>query len=446
MIRKAIPFLLLLSSPIFLRAQIKNIVLDDASEGRPPAEPSIVINPTNVDNIVAGAILDKVYVTKDGGLTWQTQRLSSPYGAWGDPVLITDDKGTFYYFHLSDPTGENWQSEEILDRIVVQSSSDGGDTWDEGSYAGLNHPKDQDKPWADYSPELNRLLLTWTQFDKYNSDDPNHKSNILFSYSTNKGKRWSDPVQINQISGDCLDGDLTTEGAVPHGGIHSSIFIAWAHGEKIYLDRSMDKGKTWLSNDIVVTDMPGGWNMDIPGVNRCNGMPVLIGDRSMTKLKGMMYIVWADQRNGLNDTDVWITRSSTGGDRWSTPVRVNDDEPGKHQFLPWPAIDQVTGNLYVVYYDRRNYDDNQTDVYLAYSTNGGGSFQHKKISESPFTPTEDTFLGDYINISAHNGRIAAVWTHMENKKTSIKAAILSHRDLDLPPIAVESKKKKKKKE
>jgi len=429
-----------------LFGQVKNIVLDATGQGRAPAEPSIAINPTDINNIVAGAILDKVYVTKDGGVTWSTQQLSSPYGVWGDPVIITDEKGNFYYFHLSDPTGENWSSEEILDRIVVQSSGDGGDTWDEGSYTGMNHPKDQDKPWADYSPALKRLLVSWTQFDKYNSADPNHKSNIHFSYSSNRGKKWSKPVRINQVSGDCLDDDLTTEGAVPVGGVNGEIYIAWAHGEKIYLDRSMDKGKTWLGNDIVVSDLPGGWSIDIPGVYRCNGMPVLMVDRSKLGLKGMLYVVWSDQRNGSDDTDIWITRSSNGGDRWTSAVRVNDDPAGKHQFLPWPVIDQVTGYIYVVYYDRRNYDDNNTDVFLAYSTDGGVTFKNKRISEKPFTPQKDKFLGDYINVAAHNGRIVPIWTHMEDGKTSILTAILSHSDLGLPEIKRVEKKKRKNEE
>jgi len=49
-------------------------------------------------------------------------------------------------------------------------------------------------------------------------------------------------------------------------------------------------------------------------------------------------------------------------------------------------IDQTNGNLYFVFYDRRTYTDNQTDVYMAISTDGGTNFSNVKISESPFSP------------------------------------------------------------
>ena len=105
-------------------AQFKNIVLDVQQEGeRAPAEPSIAISLKDRDNIVAAAILDKVYITEDGGETWTTKKLESSMGVWGDPVVISDKKGDFYYFHLSDPAGTNWQSEEILDRIVRDRKS-----------------------------------------------------------------------------------------------------------------------------------------------------------------------------------------------------------------------------------------------------------------------------------------------------------------------------------
>lgn len=423
-------------------AQIKNIVLDVQDEGeRAPAEPSIAISLKDRDNIVAGAILDKVYVTTDGGETWTTQTLKSSMGVWGDPVVISDKKGDFYYFHLSDPTGLNWQSEEILDRIVSQKSSDGGLTWDDGTSIGYNHPKDQDKEWAAVDLKNNTIYLTWTQFDDYGSKDPGCESNILLSMSSG-GKKWSEPIVLSQKPGDCIDDDNTTEGAVPAIGPQGYIFVAWAHDEKIYLDRSFDKGKTWLTNDIMIREQPGGWAFEVPGINRTNGMPVLLADNSESQYRGMLYLNWADQKNGVDDTDIWFSRSSNGGDTWTIPEKINDDEGGKHQFLSWMTQDPTTGYLYVLYYDRRAYDDNQTDVYLAYSNNGGISFENRKISESPFTPEAEYFFGDYTNITAHDGRVAAIWTRMDDGKTSIIATVFEDDELFGAP---EGKKKKKKK-
>jgi hypothetical protein len=169
--------------------------------------------------------------------------------------------------------------------------------------------------------------------------------------------------------------------------------------------------------------------MEIPGHDRCNGMPVLTTDKSKGNFRGSLYLVWADQSKGADDTDIWFTRSHNYGDNWSSPMRINDDKTSTHQYLPWITVDQVTGHIYIVYYDRRNYKDNQTDVYLAYSTDAGATFKNVIISEKPFTPQNDKFFGDYNNISAHKGVIAPIWTRMDEGKTSVWTAIIKHEDL-----------------
>lgn len=424
------------------QAQFKNIVLDTQdSMTRAPAEPSVAINLKNKDNIVGASILDKVYVTKDGGKTWTKSRLTSSMGVWGDPVVISDKKGDFYYFHLSDPTGENWQSEEILDRIVCQKSIDGGDSWSDGASIGYNHPKDQDKEWAIADPNSGTIYTSWTQFDDYGSEDPNCKSNILFSESSN-GKKWSDPIQLNQFSGDCVDDDKTVEGAVPAVGPDGQLYVAWSYNDKIYLDRSLNKGKNWLRSDIEIASQPGGWSIDIPGINRSNGMPVLICDNSDSQYRGALYLNWSDQRNGSDDTDIWFMKSYNHGDTWSTPIRVNNDGKGKHQFLSWMTMDNTTGFIYIIFYDRRDYDDLNTDVYLAWSVDGGSTFHNKKISEKPFAPDAENFFGDYTNIAAHEGRIVPIWTRMDDGKTSIVTAVIDQEELTGIPYGQGKRKNK----
>lgn len=411
-------------------AQFKNIKLDENSPTSRACEPAITINQRDPQNIVAASVLDNIYVTHDGGKTWTSRKVTSPMGVYGDPVLLSDTKGDLYYFHLSDPTGEGWRNPKSLDQIVCHVSGDGGDTWDEGHAIGYNPPKDQDKPWATVDGKGN-LYVTWTQFDQYANPDPNCQSYILYSTSSN-GRKWSDPVTISQTPGNCLDDDNTAEGAMPAVSDDKKIYVTWANQNKIFMDRSFDGGGMWLSNDLAIVAQPGGWAMDIPGHQRCNGMPVTVVDRSKSPTKGSLYMVWADQRNGENDTDIWFARSHNFGDNWTSPQRINDDGVGKHQYMPWMAIDQTTGYLYILYYDRRAYDDLQTDVYLAYSTDGGNSFKNIKISEQPFTPDAAVFFGDYTNIAAHKGIIAPVWTRMDQGKTSVWTTIITQEALTGP--------------
>ena len=423
-------FLILLPLSLQTSGQFKNIMLAEQREGvYPPVEPTIVVNSRNTANIVAGIVLDRAVYSLDCGKTWSESVLQSPFGVFGDPVLVSDAKGQLYYFHLSDPSAKGRSDDGWLDRIVCQTSEDGGKTWTKGYSIGNNPPKDQDKPWAAVHPKKQIAYVTWTQFDKYGSQEPGCQSNIMFSMSTNAGSKWSKPVQINADPGDCLDNDLTAEGAVPVVDLEGRIYVTWARNGGIYLDRSYNGGETWLYNDLLVTKQEAGWTMDIPGISRCNGMPVLAIDNSPSKSHGSLYIVYADQKNGPEDTDIFFARSTNKGDYWPAPKRINRDEPGRHQFLPWMAVDQQTGHIYIVYYDRRAYEDLRTDVYLAYSFDGGNSFKEVKISETPFVPDEKFFFGDYNNISAHAGIITPIWTRMDNGKTSVWTSVIKESDL-----------------
>lgn len=416
--KKLILILLLLVS-LGLRAQFLNVKIGNFSG---PNEPSICINHKNTNEMMAGSNLNFWYYSEDGGYTWLSGVLSSPeYGVWGDPVIIADTAGDFYFFHLSNPAVGNW-----IDRIVCQKFDKQTKTWNNGSFAGLNGAKAQDKPWAVVDPVSNNIYVTWTQFDSYGSTNPDCQSNILFSKSTDGGASWSQAVKINEIAGDCIDSDHTVEGAVPAVGPNGEIYVAWSGPAGIVFTRSFDAGLTWPEQNIAVTPQPGGWDIEIPGVSRSNGMPITLCDLSQGPNRGAIYINYADQSNGSNDTDVWLVKSTDGGNTWSEPLRVNDDAPGKHQFFTWMAIDQSNGMLYCVFYDRRNHNNNATDVYMAVSDDGGLSFQNFKVSEEPFTPSSSGyFFGDYNNISAANNVIRPIWTRREsNGSLSIMTAIV----------------------
>lgn len=402
-----------------LSAQYQNVTLGNFNG---PNEPSICVNPLNPMQIMAGSNLNFWYYSEDGGYTWIFDELVSPdYGVWGDPVIIADTAGDFYFFHLSNPVVGNW-----IDRIVCQKFDKQTKTWNNGSFMGLNGTKAQDKHWAVVDPTTNAIYVTWTQFDDYGSSSSSCQSNIRFSKSLDAGQSWSEAITINEVHGDCIDSDNTVEGAVPAVGPNGEVYVSWAGPAGIVFDRSLDGGLTWLENDIFVVDQIGGWDVDIPGIQRCNGMPVTVCDLSNGPNHGTIYINYTDLSNGSNDNDVWLVKSTDGGNTWSAPLRVNDDDPGKHQFFTWMAIDQTKGSLYFVFYDRRNHSGNITDVYMAASHDGGGSFTNFKVSETPFTPSSSGyFFGDYNNISAHNNVVRPIWTRRESSGAlNLKMAIV----------------------
>ncbi len=387
------------------------------------SEPSICINKTDTTNFIAGSIYNNVHITNDSGQTWQTKALKSRYGVFGDPCLASDTFGNIYYLHLANPDNKR-NSPEFLSSIVIQKSTDKGQTWSDGVAIGYNNKHHQDKHWIGIHPVTGELAVTWTEFDQYNSRRPEDKSRILFSKSHDFGQTWTKPIKINQYDGDCLDDDQTVEGAVPVFDKKGNIYVAWAYDNKIWFDKSTDDGHTWLEKDILVTGQPQGWAYDIPGVYRANGMPVLDIDNSNSPYAGTLYINWSDQRNGTNDTDIFISKSTDGGQTWSAPLRVNQDHTKTHQYLTWMKVDPATGYIYIVYYDRSKYTDNQTDVSLSYSTDGGQTFKQMTISDKPFIPNKKFFAGDYNNIDAYQGIVTPIWTDAGKKGMSIKTRTL----------------------
>lgn len=397
-------------------AQFTNVMITNTGS---PNEPTICINPKNTNQLAAGSNLNFYFYSTNSGLNWTKATLNSIYSVWGDPAITVDTAGNFYYGHLTNPQGGYF-----IERIVVQKSTNGGINWNNGNFTGYIPPKQQDKEWLCVDPRNNNIYMSWTQFDSYGSSNPSDSSVILFSSSANSGDTWSNAIRINKIAGDCLDEDNTVEGAVPCTGPNGEIYISWSGPLGIVMNRSTDAGVSWLPEDKFVTSQPGGWDFAIPGIYRANGLPITACDISNGPYRGNIYINWSDQRNGPADTDVWMIKSTDGGVSWSAVKRVNDDPSGKQQFFTWMTIDQATGVLYFVFYDRRNYSNTQTDVYMAKSTDGGETFINFKVSLSPFTPTSSVFFGDYTNITAYNGKVRPIWTRLDNNTLSLYTAIV----------------------
>ncbi len=425
--KKFYPVFLLIFISLNSFSQFKNIKLAEQDDkSLPPAEPSIAINKKNPKNIVVGVVPNRVIITNDGGQTWNTSEIKSSLGK--SPIVVSNSKGNLYYFHLADQNAKGKGNEDVLDRIICQTSIDEGATWSEGTLIGNNSSPDQLRAWPAVHPRKNEVFVTWTQLDKNVNTDPSCQSNIMFSKSGN-GNRFSKAVRVNETSGDCSNDDNTAMGAMATIGADGKIYVTWANQGNIYLDRSYDNGSTWLSNDLHIGKQEGGWNFSVPGLAKCNGLPILTIDNSLSRFQGTMYLLWADQKNGAEDTDIWLMKSRSRGDMWSKPLRINKDEPGSHQFLPWITVDETSGSVYIVYYDRRNYDDQQTDVYLAYSFDGGNSFSETKISETPFTPDPSKPIGDHMSIDAHAGTIIPTWTRMDNGRTSVWASLIKESEL-----------------
>lgn len=411
----------------FASAQYKNVQLPlpkKADYYYSQVEPSIYINPKNTDEIIAGSVMNDYYYSSDAGYTWTSKSIKSKWGVNGDPCMLIDTLGRYYYFHLSNIKGES-----LIGGMICQRSDVLKGKFKKEGHTAVNG-KYHDKQWAVVNPYNNHIYMSWTQFDMYDSEKSSDFSHIVFSKSKDGGMTWSDLKQISFYPGDCADNDKTAEGAVPAVGPNGEIYIAWSRNDSLWFNCSFDEGETWMPKETFITTQPVGWVIDIPGIYRCNGLPVTACDKSKSENRGTLYVNWVDQRNGEDNADVWLIKSTDKGKSWSEPKKVNTDESKRQQFLTWMTIDQTSGFLYFVFYDRREHERTMTDVYLAVSQDGGETFQDFKISESPFKPNSKIFFGDYTNISVHNGVIRPIWTRLHDGQITLHTAIIDQVDLD----------------
>jgi Neuraminidase (sialidase) len=143
---------------------------------------------------------------------------------------------------------------------------------------------------------------------------------------------------------------------------------------------------------------------------------------------------WTDDRNGPDDNDVWLVYSDDQGNSWTEPIRVNDDPAGAQQFFTWMDVDDATGHIHIVFYDRRDaikrFPDVRmkpswnTEVYVASSYDGGDTWKNLKVSTKSFRPNPKQFFGDYNNISAYDGVVRPIWTRNDEGILSVWTAIL----------------------
>ncbi len=418
--------LLLLCSLHIAFTQFTNVRISNTSSNN-PEEVSIAINPMNPMQLAAGANINYFYYSTNAGQSWTQGQLTSSFGVWGDPCLVFDSTGNLYFAHLSNPpTPGYW-----IDRIVVQKSTNGGVSYNNGVGVGFNPPAHaQDKEWLAVdmtrSQFRNNVYMSWTEFDDYGSSLATDSSRILFSRTTDAGNSWSSPVRVSDDAGNCIDSDSTMEGAVPAVGPNGEIFIAWSGPKGIYFDKSTDGGVSF-GLDSFVTPQPGGWDYNVPGIYRCNGLPITACDISSSPHRGTIYVNWTDQRNGENNTDVFLIKSTDSGNSWSAVKKVNTDTIARQQFLSWMTVDPKTGIVYIVFYDRRNYNSSSvtTDVFVAKSTDGGETFINFKVSQTSFTPNASVFFGDYINIAALDGKVYPIWMRLDGNNLSVWTALIN---------------------
>ncbi|MGE5608401.1 MAG: proprotein convertase P-domain-containing protein [Bacillota bacterium] len=170
---------------------------------------------------------------------------------------------------------------------------------------------------------------------------------------------------------------------------------------------------------------------------------------SFSPYQGRLYVAYT---NGSGDkTDIFLRTSDDGGNNWSEPVRVNNDDGSvdhfsdgvrntRPHFQPEVAVDQTTGTVVLSFYDARH-DASRVRVarYIATSIDGGTTFGPQTYANEPnlatdaitgrpvdLGPVPDNQSKDYADrdqqysfgdrqgLAVVNGRINLAWSGNRN--------------------------------
>ena len=391
-------------------------------------EPSVTVNPQNPRQVaVAFQNNARVSFSTDGGETWHAASGTAPtdFRVSGDVSIAYDNQGHAILCYIAfDKLGttDYWAHNATRNGVFVRRSLDGGKTWAAKAVAVIQHDTApgipfEDKPYivADDTagPYAGNLYAGWTHFTLENST-------ILFSRSADDGNTWSVPITISTRPGLPRDDTGSVEGFDAAIGPDGTIYAVWSDGTHIVLATSNDGGRHFRPSREIISTAPSYFKPE--DVDRGDGFPQIAIDPRGGRRGGPIYVCWSDYRNG--DIDVFVSTSRNHGRSWGPAVRVNDDpvHDGRDQFMQWAAADLATGDLYVMFYDRRFDPENQSaTITLARSADAGHSFQNYAWTTKAFDP-EDAFIGDYSGLAAYDGCVYGAWTEQVPAEAQPRAA------------------------
>ncbi len=358
----------------------------DKADIRSNNSPTLVVNPTNTNNLAVVNRVDqplfgcRLHASLDGGANWFETDIPFPEGEElpprcfaGDAAFGADGRLYVSFATLKGPGN-------VPNGAWVAASEDGGRSLDPPTKAsgplGFQLRLTADPRRAE------RLYLTFVQgSDVSTLGFANANNPVSILRSDDRGATWQGPVQVNppsrsrviapsaavgprgevyvlylDLGDDALDyhGAHEGQGGEPYPG-HWSLVLA----------RSLDGGATWqqstVEHNVVPTDRLIVFFPPSPSL-------------TVDPRNGRVYAAFHDRR--LGDADVWVWTSDDAGSTFRRPQRVNDTKStdGSSQHLPRLSV-APTGRLDVVYYDRRSDPNNvMTEVSLQSSFDGGRSF------------------------------------------------------------------------
>jgi hypothetical protein len=412
--------------------------VDVSNECGPQSETFITINPVSSKSLAAGSneiFRDPMrgYFSTDGGSTWGAVDAPLPPPLQGtndsrfgsDPSLVFDSRGNLFYGYIVVYFGGGNGVDGS--QMAVARSTDGGKSYPQltlfGFQSGSNHFNDKPMITADAnpaSPFRDRVYIAWDAASGGNAID----GGIRLARSSDAGATFS-VARVDDPSGPGQG-----IGAVPFVGPNGEVYVAWNDYKNnlIAFNRSFDGGVTWDAQRTI-SQTTAAFDVGIPAelFRRALVYPACDADRSTGAHRGRLYCSWMDL-TPTGVTDILNSFSDDRGVTWTAPHPVTDQLPQLvDRFNHWLAVDPVTGDVNLSFYDTRNDATGSrfmTDTFFTQSVDGGVTFRSPNVRVSSVSSNEHDCngvfpcsainygnqQGDYEGLASRGGVSHPIWT------------------------------------
>ena len=354
---------------------------------RAQAEPHIVRSAVDPDFLVAtfqegrfaagGGAVDCGYsVSMNGGLTWTraliqnlTVASGGTYARATDPVAGIDLSGNIYLNTLA-ANGTAASPDFDTAPVVVSKSTDGGVTFGTPvvAYRPPNTAVFADKNWMaintfSATSTAGRVFVTFTLFGTGGPEG----GQIGRVYSDNGGTTWS-------LAG-AVTSTTNAQGSqpvfLPNGNV---VVVYWNFGntsspndDRVEAAISTNSGQTFGAAKLVANAI----EFDQSNIRDGSFLPCAVASRTI----GNIYVVYQTLLSG--NPKIAFTKSTDGGNTWSSPVAISDNPAGSGVFNAAINTSPDGQTLTAIFYDRRDNPGSNllVDLYLAQSFDAGATWQ-----------------------------------------------------------------------